>query len=127
MPSRFDGSPTEVLVLGTAHLNHETTDTALALTLHRLEAWRPQAMAVELLPGEVIQGYRLEGPSYKDLRLGGYTTALRLEAEAKRYRSWTRSEAEAVALRGDTPSAERVLAWLVEVIQKMVTVGRAMR
>ena len=68
MPHPVDGPPTELLVLGSAHLNAETTDAALQATLERLLAWRPQAVAVEVLPGDVIQSYRLEGELYADLR-----------------------------------------------------------
>ncbi|GGL84448.1 hypothetical protein GCM10010840_22810 [Deinococcus aerolatus] len=61
MPHPFDGPPTELLVLGSAHLDAGTTDSALQPTLTRLLAWGPQAVAVEVLPGDVIQSYRLEG------------------------------------------------------------------
>jgi len=113
MPHSFDGTPTQVLVLGTAHLNHEMPDAALRPTLRRLTDWQPDAVAVELLAGEVIQGYRAEGGSYADLRWGGFSSALQLEAEARQHRSWTRVEAEALALHPATPPAERALAWLV--------------
>ncbi|GGM00184.1 DUF5694 domain-containing protein [Deinococcus aerophilus] len=113
MPHAFSGPPTEVLVLGSAHLDHQTTDAALQPTLARLLAWHPQAVAVELLPGDVVQAYRQEGDLYADLRVGGYATALRLDAAARKYCSWSRDEAEARALHPGTPPAERVLAWLV--------------
>lgn len=113
MPHSVDGPPTELLVLGSAHLNAETTDAALQATLERLLAWRPQAVAVEVLPGDVIQSYRLEGELYADLRVGGFPEALRLEKQARKHRTWERAEAEALALHPGTPPSERVLAWLV--------------
>lgn len=113
MPHPFGGPPTELLVLGSAHLTEETTDNALQSTLERLAAWTPQAVAVELLPGDVVQGYRLEGGLYAGLRVGGSPAALRLEAGARKHRTWSRAEAEALALHPDTAPAERVLAWLV--------------
>lgn len=113
MPHPVDGPPTELLVLGSAHLNAETTDAALQPTLERLLAWRPQAVAVEVLPGDVIQSYRLEGELYADLRVSGFPEALRLETQARKHRTWGRAEAEALALHPATPPSERVLAWLV--------------
>lgn len=113
MPHPFDGPPTELLVLGSAHLTEETPDDALQPTLRRLLAWGPQAVAVENLPGDVVQGYQMEGELYAGLRVGGYPLAVKLGAEASRHRAWTRAEAGALALHPDTPPAERVLAWLV--------------
>ena len=100
MPHPFDGPPTELLVLGSAHLTAETTDAALQTTLERLLAWQPQAVAVEALPGDVVQGYRLEGELYAGLRVGGYPAALRLEVEARKHRTWSRAEAEAGVAQG---------------------------
>ncbi|CAM3575709.1 DUF5694 domain-containing protein [Deinococcus frigens] len=113
MPFAFDGVPTELLVLGSAHLTVETADDALQPTLKRLLAWHPQAVAVENLPGAVVQGYRREGELYASLRVGGYPVAIKLGVEASGHRAWSRAEAEAVALCPDTTPTERVLAWLV--------------
>lgn len=106
-------NPTELLVLGSAHLNTQMPDSALQTTIGRLAAWQPQAVAIEVLAGEVVQGYRAEGGRYIELRVGGFQQALKLEAVAKNHRHWTRREAEAIALASDTFPAERVLAWLV--------------
>lgn len=76
MPHPFDGPPTELLVLGSAHLDGGTTDSALQPTLQRLLAWKPQAVVVEILPGDVVQAYRVEGGMHAALRVGGSAALL---------------------------------------------------
>jgi hypothetical protein len=81
MPLQFTGQPTDVLVLGSQHLDERTPDAALATTLNRLIAWKPDVVVIEILPGEVIDSYLREGVS--DLRYGGMPLAPALGAQAQ--------------------------------------------
>lgn len=113
MPLSPAERPTEVLILGTAHLTPLTPDSALRRTLERLRAWGPDAVCVENLPGESVQSYRTEGGEYLGLQWSSFAPALRLETAARPLRDWSRRDAEALALHPDTPAAERVLAWIL--------------
>ncbi|MPY66978.1 hypothetical protein F8S09_09800 [Deinococcus sp. SDU3-2] len=105
--------PTEVLILGSAHLTTLTPDSALRRTLERLEGWKPDAVCVENLPGESVQSYRTEGGEYLKLQWSSFGPALRLEAAARPLRGWSRRDAEALALDPQTPPTARVLAWVL--------------
>jgi hypothetical protein len=108
----FTGQPTEVLILGTQHLDQTTSDAALASTQSRLTRWKPDVVAVEVLPGDLMDSYLREGGQYADLQHGGIVQAQPLGEQAQKLTGWKRSEA---ALRAADPRAEaaqRVLAFL---------------
>lgn len=106
------GHPTEVLILGGPHLSEATPDGALARTLAHLRGWQPDAVCVELLPGDVVEGYRQQGVTPEVLGVGGYAQALALADLVRSSRPWSQAEASGVARDPQTPSADRVLAWV---------------
>lgn len=110
MSLEFTGQPTEVLVLGSQHLDERTPDTALALTLKRLIAWAPGVVALEIHPGELIDSYLREGNG--DPRYGGMPLAPALGAQAQAHSGWTRPQAARVAADPATEPSQRVLAYL---------------
>ena len=112
MPPALTGQPTEVLVLGTRHLDHSTPDTALAATLKRLTEWKPDVVAVEVLPGELIDLYVREGGQYLDLQHGGIVEARPLGEQAQALTGWQRPEAAQKAADVRLEPAVRVLAFL---------------
>ena len=112
MSFAFAGQPTEVLVLGTQHLDHTTSDAALQSTLRRLMAWKPDVVAIEVLPGELIDLYLQEGGRYAGLQYGGIVQARPLRVRAQTLTGWGRSEAAAQAADPDLEPAQRVLAFL---------------
>lgn len=111
--TRLQGQRTELLVLGTSHLSAKTPDTALESTLSRLKNWQPDAVCVEVLPGEVVDTFRREGISTQVLGVGGYPQALALEALARPLRPWNRAEAVRIARASGTVPVDRVLAWVL--------------
>lgn len=112
MPPTFTGQPTEVLVLGTTHLDHGTPDTALVSTIQRLTAWRPDVVALEILPGELIDLYIREDGQYHGLQHGGILQARPLGEQAQALTGWQRPEAAWKAADERLEPAVRVLAFL---------------
>jgi hypothetical protein len=53
--------PTEVLIVGVAHLTDEVPDAAIAGGRDRLLAWSPDLIAVENLPGHLVVEYEERG------------------------------------------------------------------
>lgn len=58
--------PTELLVLGIAHLTDRVQDAALAPAIERLARWKPDVIAVEQLPGELVDAYTREGGNLRE-------------------------------------------------------------
>lgn len=112
MPLGFSGQLTEVLVLGTQHLDHHMPGSALVTTLERLIAWAPDIVATETLPGELIDTYIREGGWYDALEYGGMVQAPPLAAQAQALSGWSRPQAARVAADPTTEPAQRVLAYL---------------
>ncbi|WP_165795291.1 DUF5694 domain-containing protein [Deinococcus koreensis] len=108
----FTGPPTEVLIVGSLHLGADVPDAALARTSARLQAWRPDLVGVEVLPGELVELYDRQGGWLDELNYGGYPQARALGREAQEATGWTRAEA---ARQADDPALEtgqRVMAHL---------------
>lgn len=104
---------TEVLVLGVSHLTKEVNNSALDETVKRLKAWQPDAVGIETVPGYMIESYQKMGKIYQNAYVGGIWNGIVLGEEARKYRDWSRYEAERLALDLKTDQAERVMAWLV--------------
>ncbi|ASK65613.1 hypothetical protein CFK39_06930 [Brachybacterium avium] len=102
---------TELLIVPTAHLTASTPDSVVSHARDRLLAWRPDLIAVEALPGELVVQYEQRSGGFADFSVGGAPHARR-GAElvgagpeviwSSRYRALDVS----VAVR------DRVLAWL---------------
>lgn len=105
--------PTELLVLGIAHLTDRVQDAALAPAIERLARWKPDVIAVEQLPGELVDAYTREGGIYESLNVGGIDAARELAAIGRHHRSWPRPEAARIATAPETSAEDRVLAWLI--------------
>lgn len=107
-------SPTRLLVLGVTHLGrgdeHEPA-TALATAVDRIAAWRPDAIAIEALPAELVGTYRRLGGPWDDLQVGGFPQAVACAEAVRGLHDWDLWQARRVgADPGRTPS-ERVVAW----------------
>ncbi|GAA5502153.1 hypothetical protein Dxin01_01892 [Deinococcus xinjiangensis] len=111
MPHAFTGQPTEILILGSAHLNSTTPDAALLPTLERLKAWRPDLVGVEILAGEVVELYESQGGWLHELKHGGFPLARQLGPKARQLLGLTRAEAMRLAATQTQPK-QKVLAYL---------------
>lgn len=104
---------TRLMILGSTHLGREEprlADDALAGVVDRIVRWRPDAIAIEVLPGELIDSYlRLGGP-WAGMRVGGLPQA---EACAGVVQGAHTDLWEARRIGGDPrrPLADRVVAW----------------
>lgn len=105
--------PTELLVVGVAHLNEEVPDSALDSGIRRLRAWCPDAIAIEHLPGHLVVEYQQRGGAFANLPVGGAPQAREGAAAIAHQRDWNIWEAKAVARDGRQPVADRVIGWLL--------------
>ncbi|WP_189642618.1 DUF5694 domain-containing protein [Deinococcus piscis] len=106
----YAGCPTEVLVIGTPHLAQLKMQPKLDVTLDRLRAWAPDQIAVEVLPGDLVETYSQLGHPNAELRHGGRPVAWQLGQRAQQVTGWSRLEALAQARSGPIP--QRALAYL---------------
>lgn len=80
-------SPTQLLILGSTHLGRHgqtESDGCLESTVERIVGWRPDALAIEAMPGEVVATLLRRGGDFTELRVGGFPDAVaaRRAAEA---------------------------------------------
>ena len=99
-------------MFGTQHLDDSTSDTALASTVERLTKWKPDVVAIEVLPGELIDLYVREGGQYQSLQYGGIVEARPLGDQARALTGWRRPEAAQKSADVQLEPAVRVLAFL---------------
>lgn len=111
MLPEFSGPPTEILIVGSQHIGPTISDTALQNTLARLIAWTPDLVAVEVLPGEVVQLFHEQGGWLTDFKHGGFPVALKLGQVAQELTGWNRVQAARKAEAAEEPQT-RVLAYL---------------
>lgn len=113
MVTNLCGSVTEVLIVGSQHIGAELPDSALKHTLERLIAWQPDMVAIEILPGELVELYERQGEIFSDLKHGGYPLARKLRTQAQMFTGWNRAEALLRISDVALPTQERVLGYLV--------------
>lgn len=102
---------TELVIFPTVHLTDQTPEAAVHDARERLIAWRPDLVAVELLPGHLVVEYEQRGGSFADLQVGGAAIA-REAAElvgAQPNEIWPGRH---TAMDNSAPVAKRVLGWL---------------
>lgn len=105
--------PTEVLIVGVAHLTDEVPDAAIAGGRDRLLAWAPDLIAVENLPGHLVVEYEERGGAFTDFPVGGAAIARGCAATVSGLRPWSVWQARRVALDTDAAVTDRVIGWLL--------------
>lgn len=105
--------PTEVLIVGVAHLTADVPDAAIAGGRDRLLAWRPDLIAVENLPGHLVVEYEERGGAYADFPVGGAAIARNCAATVSGLRPWSVWQARRVALDDGAAMTDRVIGWLL--------------
>lgn len=105
---------TRLVVFGVTHLGRRGVpepDEALVGVVDRIVQWRPDAIAVEVLPGDLVDSYlRLGGP-YAGMRVGGLSEAATCAEAAGPYHDWDLWQARAIGADRGRSATERVLAW----------------
>ena len=105
---------TQLMVVGATHLGRSEDrepGEALAGIVDRICRWRPDAIAIEALPGELIDSYlRLGGP-FADMRVGGLPQAKECAEAVRGLHSWDLWEARRVGNDRTRPLSERVVGW----------------
>lgn len=102
---------TELLIVPTAHLSARTPEPALARARERLAVWRPNLVAIEALPGNLVVEYEQRGGTFADFQVGG-------AVDARRGASLLAAAPDDVwparrdALSPNRSLTDRVLAWL---------------
>lgn len=114
MPLRCDRPGlTQVLILGVAHLDSSAPDEALQHGLAVLQRWHPDRIAVERLPGHLVDEYERRGGAFADFPVGGAVEGRQGAATVEGSRPWNVWQARAVARDQDAPVADRVIGWLL--------------
>ncbi|WP_157235898.1 hypothetical protein [Brachybacterium sp. P6-10-X1] len=102
---------TELLIVPTAHLSAATPEPVVAQARERLAAWRPDLVAIEALPGNLVVEYERRGGTFADFQVGGAVDARRGASllDAAPGEVWA---ARREACAPDTSLPDRALAWL---------------
>jgi hypothetical protein len=105
---------TRLLVFGVTHLGRGAVsepDEALAGIVDRIVRWRPDAIAVEVLPGDLIDSYlRLGGP-YAGMQVGGLPQAAACAEAVRTHHDWSLLQARTIGADRDRSAVERTTAW----------------
>lgn len=114
MPLRRDQArPTELLIVGVAHLDASVSDAALERGINLLRNWRPDLIAIECLPGHLVVEYEQRGGVFNDFPVGDAVHAREAAATVADLRPWNVWEARAIARDQATPLDDRVIGWLL--------------
>lgn len=114
MPLRCDRrGPTELLIVGVAHLDASVSDAALNHGISLLRGWRPDLIAIESLPGHLVVEYEQRGGSFSDFPVGGAVQARQGAATVAELQSWSVWRARGIARDPDAPLTDRVIGWLL--------------
>lgn len=102
------------MILGTTHLGRgeeRESDEALEGVVARIVRWGPDAIAIEVLPGELIDSYlRLAGP-FAEMQVGGLPRAAACAAAVRELHTWDLWGARKVGEDPGRTLTERVIAW----------------
>lgn len=109
----ISAGPTEVLMVGVAHLDAGVPSCALGSGLRILERWAPDVVAVERIPGHLVEQYERRGGAFGDFPVGGAPEARRAAATVASQRSWDVWQARRIAADPDRCLDDRVLGWLL--------------
>jgi hypothetical protein len=103
-----------LLVFGVTHLGRGAVlepDEALTGIVERIVRWRPDVIAVEVLPGDLIASYlRLGGP-YAGMQVGGLPQAAACAEAVRPHHDWSLWQARTIGVDPDRSPAERATAW----------------
>jgi len=114
MPLRCDGTgPTELLIVGVAHLDLEVSDSALNRGVSLLRNWHPDLVAIECLPGHLVVEYQDRGGIFNEFPVGFAAQARQGAAAVAAVRSWNVWQAREVGRDQDATVTERVTGWLL--------------
>ncbi|MFC7625426.1 hypothetical protein [Microlunatus sp. GCM10028923] len=113
MIDQRSSGPTEVLIVGMAHLSADVPDAAIAGGRDRLLAWRPDLIAIENLPGHLVVEYEERGGAFTDFPVGGAAVARQAAATVAGLRPWSVWQARRVAVDAEAELTERVIGWLL--------------
>jgi len=105
---------TRLLILGATHLGRtgrREPDEALEGIVSRMVGWRPDAIAIEALPGELVDSYRRLGGPYADLSVGGMPAAISCAEAVRDLHSWDLWAARRVGEDRSRSVEERIIAW----------------
>jgi hypothetical protein len=105
--------PTELLIVGVAHLDHTVPDSALDHGFDCLKRWKPDALAIEHLPGHLVIEYEQRGGAYEEFPVGGAPLARHGAATVAGLRPWNVWQAKAIARGRQRSVQDRVLGWLL--------------
>lgn len=105
--------PTEVLVVGVAHLDAAVPSTALARGLGILERWAPDVVAVERVPGHLVVQYEQRGGPFADFPVSGAPEARRAAATVTSDRPWDVWQARRIATDQRRSLVDRTRGWLL--------------
>lgn len=105
--------PTELLIVGVAHLDASIPDAALERGVGLLRNWRPDLIAVECLPGHLVVEYEDRGGIFTDFPVGDAPHARRGAATVADLRPWTVWRARAVARDSTAALTDRAIGWLL--------------
>ena len=109
----ISAGPTEVLIVGVAHLNAGVPSSALEAGLRILERWAPDVVAVERIPGHLVEQYERRGGAFADFPVSGAPAARHAAATVASQRSWDVWQARRIATDPDRSLNDRVLGWLL--------------
>jgi hypothetical protein len=105
---------TRLLIVGSTHLGHgsdQEPDRVVAPIVERVVSWRPDAIAIEALPGELIDSYlRLGGP-FADMEVGGLPQAASCAEAVRGLHDWDLWQAREVGADPNRSPDERTIAW----------------
>lgn len=107
---------TRVLVLGGTHLGRgpepePEPQSAVQPIVDRVVGWRPDALAVEVLPGHVVAACRALGGELGLLQVGGFPFAVACAEAVEGMHSWDVWQGRAVGSDTSQPLSNRVVAW----------------
>jgi len=105
---------TQLMILGCTHLGRGEQlepDQAIEGVVDLIVHWGPDAIAIEALPGELIDSYmRLAGP-FADVQVGGLPQAAACAEAVRGLHHWDLWEARTIGADASRTRTERVIAW----------------
>lgn len=103
---------TQICVLGVNHLPPDVPEGALTTARQRLLAWAPDAVAIEVIPGEQALCQSQVDPDWAEQGLLSIRAPRDCAVAVADLHPWTLPEARARALDPTTEPHDRVIAWM---------------
>lgn len=105
--------PTQVLIVGVAHLDASVPDSALERGIGLLRRWQPDVIAIERLPGHLVVEYEQRGGAFEGFPVGGAIQAREGAETVLGARAWNVWRARGIARDEASPLTDRVIGWLL--------------